>query len=574
MHTEKLKSTISKALGQARVPLVFKNGKIINVFTSEIIPADIAIFDGKIIGIGDYEGDTEIDLAGQYVAPGLIDAHVHMESAMSTPGQFARAVLPRGVTSVIADPHEIANVQGLAGIEFMIASSQGTPLDAYFMLPSCVPATPFESAGAILKAQDLAELMDHPQVLGLGEMMDYPGLLTQRKDILEKLLLASGKIIDGHSPMLTGKDLNAYVAAGVQTDHEASTLDEVMERIRLGMYILIRQGSAAKDLPQLLPAITKDNLGQFLFCTDDKHPKDLLEEGSIDYNIRLAIQLGLAPMDAIKIASLHAARCYGLKGKGAIAPGYDADLVLLDDLENFHVTSVYKAGKLVAKDGQALFDVTEEIPPALKNTVHIQPVTQADLKIKIQENQARVIGIREGSLLTDCQIRQVSTREGYFDYDKDGILKLAVIERHKASGNIGLGLIENFGLRNGAIATTIAHDSHNMIVIGDNDEDMLLAIKEVTRIQGGIALISGGQVLQSLALPIGGILSDQPIEKTDRLLQEMAQIAHEKLDVQDHIDPFMTLSFMALPVIPRLKLTDQGLFDVDSFTFIPISEEI
>lgn len=568
-----IQNLILKARGDEKSELVLKNAKIINVFTNEIIEGDLAIDKGYIVGIGQYEGEMEIDLNGKYLSPGFIDGHVHIESSMSSPSQFARAIVPRGVTSIIADPHEIANVKGTDGIKYIIDESKTVPLDVYIMLPSCVPSTNFENAGAILEAEDLKELMGEETVLGLGEMMNYPGVISGDEKVVEKLALFKDKVIDGHGPAIDGKDLNAYVAAGIATEHECSTLEEVINRVRLGMYILLREGSAAKDLRNIIKAVNKENLRRFLFCTDDKHPEDLINEGTIDFNIKLAIKEGIDPIDAIKMATLNAAECYRLKGKGAIAPGYIADLVVIDNLEDFNILKVFKNGKLVAENKKALFDTRIHLPRHMIDTVKIKDVTIEDLQIPMKSNKANVIGVIENSLVTEKIVEEVKIVNGYFDYSDNDILKLVVIERHFATGNIGVGLIKNFKLKNGAIGSTVGHDSHNMIVVGDNDEDILLAIKELEKIGGGLTIISKGRVLKSLPLEIGGIMTSRPIEETNSILKEMIHLSHNELKVNENIDPFMTLAFMALPVIPKLKLTDMGLFDVEKFDFIDISQE-
>jgi len=568
-----VKNLILKARGVEKSDLVLKNCKIINVFSNEIIEGDVAIDKGYIVGIGQYEGEKEIDLSGRYLSPGFIDGHVHIESSMSSPSQFARVIVPRGVTSIIADPHEIANVKGIEGIKYIIEDSKRVPLDVYVMLPSCVPATNFENAGAILEAQDLKELMDEETVLGLGEMMNYPGVIFLDEKVIEKLVLFKDRVKDGHGPMIDGKDLNAYVAAGIMTEHECSTAEEVLNRLRLGMYILLREGSAARDLRNIIKVVNKDNLRRFLFCTDDKHPEDLINEGTIDYNIKLAIRGGIEPIDAIKMATLNAAECYGLKEKGAIAPGYIADLVVIDNLEDFNIVKVFKNGKLVAENNQALFDTTIHLPKNMVDSVRIRDVKVEDLQIPMKSNKANIIGVVENSIVTEKIVDEVNLVNGYFDYSNDDILKLVVVERHFATGNIGVGLIKNFKLKNGAIGSTVGHDSHNMIVVGDNDEDILAAIKELEIIGGGLTMVSRGKVLKSLPLEIAGIMTSRPIEETNRILKEMIDLSHKELKVNENIDPFMTLSFMALPVIPKLKLTDMGLFDVEKFEFIDISLE-
>ena len=572
----KIRRRIDIANGKENAELVLKNAKTINVFSNEIIDGDIAIDGGKIIGVGSYSGEKEIDLDGKYVTPGFIDGHVHMESSMVSPTQFARAIVPRGTTTIVTDPHEIANVRGLDGIRYMIQASEALPLDVYFMIPSCVPATPFENSGAVLKAKELSELIDHKRVLGLGELMNYPGVIGKDPNVIDKVELAHnyGKIIDGHAPEILGKELTAYVSAGVLTEHECSTPEEMIERIRLGMYILIRQGSAARNLEALIKGVTPENMRRCLFCTDDKHPEDILSDGHIDNNVRLAIKLGLDPISAIKMATINAAECYGLKSKGAIAPGYDADLLVLDSLEDLNVLKVFKDGKLVGQDKQALFDVEEMDISRVMDTVNTDVVEAKSLNIKLKSEKVKVMKLLPHSLVTEAVARAVRVCEGNFEYDNDAdILKLAVIERHKKTGNIGLGLVEGFKLKAGAIALTIAHDSHNIIVIGDNDLDMAIAINELARVGGGITIASKGQVIDTLELPIAGLMSDKPMEVVNEKLKSMLKFAYEELGVSREIDPFMTLSFLALPVIPELKLTDMGLFDVTRFEFTSLEIE-
>ncbi len=563
------------ARGVEKAELVIKNANIINVFTNEVIKGDVAIDGGIIVAIGQYSGKEEVDLKGKYLSPAFIDSHVHIESSKVTPGQFAKAVVPRGVTTIIADPHEIANVKGIEGIEYMLDESENIPLDVYIMLPSCVPATPFESAGAVLEAGDLERVIDRERVLGMGEMMDYVGVVSGEKKVLEKIDLArkKGKIIDGHGPMISGKELNAYVAAGIKTEHECSTVKEMVERLRLGMYIHIREGSAARNLKELIKAVNKDNLSRIMFCTDDKEPSDLLINGSIDNNIRLAIREGIDPIDCIKMASLNPAQAYGLKDKGAIAPGYWADLVVIDNLMDFKILMVFKEGKLVAESYMPLFRVPESTNTSMKNTVVIKDIKEEDLRLNIPSDKVNVIKIIPDSLITEKVVREVgkeiTVENGEFIKGKD-ILKVAVIERHKATGRIGLALVEGFGLENGAIASTIAHDSHNIIVIGDRDSDMILAVEELKRLGGGIALAQEGKIIGALQLEIAGLMSDKPLEEVKKGLDEIFNMAYDRLKVNRNIEPFMILSFLALPVIPSLKVTDLGLFDVDKFKFIDV----
>lgn len=571
MNKARLKDFIKKSQATSKAEIVLKNGNIINVFTGEIIKADIAIDSGIIIGIGNYAGQKEIDLEDKYISPGFIDSHVHIESSMSSPSEFAKIIVPKGVTTIIADPHEIANVKGIQGIEYIINDSKSLPLDVYIMLPSCVPATDFENSGAILEAEDLKLLKDNESILGLGEMMNYPGVINGDDKVIDKLILFKDKIIDGHGPMISGKDLNAYIMGGIKTEHECSTIDEVNDRLRLGMHILIRQGSAAKDLKNIISAVNKDNLRRFMFCTDDKHPEDLIKEGTIDFNIKLAIKSGIEAVDAIKMATINSAECYGLKDIGAIAPGYKADLVVIDNLDDFNILKVFKDGKLVGQDNKALFKTKEYIARNLMNSVNIKRVKKQDIQIKMETNKANVISVRENSLITEKAVREVSLSDGCFQYSDEDILKLVIVERHKATGNIGVGLIENIRLKNGAIGSTIGHDSHNIIVVGDNDEDILAAIDQLEKIGGGITIVSNGQVIKSLELEIGGLMTSKPIEETNNTLKEMIHISYERLNVNKNIDPFMTLSFMGLPVIPKLKLTDMGLFDVEKFDFIEVN---
>lgn len=572
MKTE-IKKKIDLAYGRMKPELVLKNARIVNVFSHEIVDGDIAIHEGEIVGIGNYFGEKEIDVEGRFVAPGLIDGHVHIESAMVSPPQFARAVVPRGTTTIIADPHEIANVKGLEGIKYMMEASEGLPLNAYFMLPSCVPATSFETSGAELLAEDLKELIGNERILGLGELMNYPGVIAGDDDIVDKIQLSKehSKIIDGHGPEIKNKELNAYVAAGVLTEHECSTVEEMMNRLRLGMYILVRQGSAARNLKELVRGLKRENMRRCLFCTDDKHPEDILLTGHIDNNVRLAIKNGIDPISAIQMATINAAECYGLKKLGAIAPGYIADIIIIDDLKDFNVLQVFKNGRLVAENKEPLFNVKDFDNSNVVDTVRIKPVTKDDLRIKNHTDIANVMRLSSHSLFTQRVVRKISTKDGEFvNNEKLDILKLAVIERHNATGNIGLGLVEDFRLKNGAIALTIAHDSHNLIVIGDNDEDMLLAIDKVAKVGGGITIASKGEILKTLELPIAGIISDEPMEVVNEKLKEMLKIAYEHLNVNKDIDPFMTLSFLALPVIPEIKVTDLGLFDVSRFDFMDL----
>lgn len=572
---KEIKNIIDAAMSRKKSDLVLKNCKIVNVFTQEIIEGDLAIHSGKIVGIGNYNGEVEIDIYGKYVAPGLIDSHVHIESSMVSPNQFARTIVPRGTTTIIADPHEIGNVCGLEGIKYMIDTSEETPLDIYFMMPSCVPATSFENSGATLERDELSKFINHDRVLGLGEVMNYPAVIKGEDKILDKIELAieNNKILDGHGPEILGKDLNAYVASGIKTEHECSTLEEMLDRLRRGMYISIRQGSAARNLESLIRGVTPQNMRRCTFCTDDRHPEDILVKGHIDNNVRLAIKNGINPIDSIIMATLNSAECYGLKNVGAIAPGYKADLIVFDDLKEFNISKVFKNGKLVAKDKKALFKVGDHDFSKVTDTVNVKKFDIKDLKIKLDGDIANVIRLLPYSLVTEKVTRKVNVdKDGYFEHHEDlDLLKIVVVERHNKTGNIGFGLVENFKLKQGAIASTIAHDSHNIVVIGDNDEDIFNAINEVINVNGGITISSNGKILKTLKLPIAGLMSNLCMEEVDYELKEMHKIAYEKLKVNKEIDPFMTLSFLALPVIPEIKVTDKGLFDVTKFDFIDIS---
>ncbi len=569
MKESKTKNLIEVATGRKKADLVIENCNVINVFSQEIIYGKLAISQGVFIGIGDYEGTEVIDGEGKYVVPGLIDSHVHIESSMGSPYQFARAVMPRGTTTVISDCHEIANVKGVEGIKYMIDSSENLPLDVYIMLPSCVPATRFETSGAVLEAEDLEELMQHERVLGLGELMNYQGVVFTDEGIMKKLELTDNyhKIVDGHGPIIKEKELNAYSLAGVKTDHECSNHKEVLDRLRNGIYTAIREGSAAKNLLDLVGAVNPFNERRFTFCTDDRHPKDILVEGHIDNNIRLAIRAGVSPITAIRMATLNSAECYGLKNLGAIAPGYIADFIIVDNLTDFNVLKTFKKGKQVKEDWYTSIKEDKRLLEMVSNSVNIKDFAEEDLKIKLSSSSAKVIKIMDHSLFTENATRQVSIdKNGYYVHNKAmDILPIYVFERHKGTGNIAKGLIEGYGLKNGAIASTIAHDSHNLIVIGDNTMDVKIAVEKIIDIGGGLVIVKDGEVRGCLPLDIGGIMSSEDLETVSRGHEELNKIAMEELKINESVNAFMTLAFMALPVIPELKITDQGLFDVIKF---------
>ncbi|MFC0186838.1 adenine deaminase [Fictibacillus aquaticus] len=571
MDKNALKRRIDAASKRIPADLIIKNGKIIDVFNLETIEADVAIIDGYIAGIGSYKDATEIvDAAGRYISPAFIDAHVHIESSMVTPKEFAKVLLAHGVTTVITDPHEIANVSGTKGISFMLQQSEGLPLDVRVMLPSCVPATQFENAGATLDAESLHPFYAHHRVLGLAEVMDYPAVLNGKEDMLNKLLSVShnAAIIDGHGAGLDADGINVYASAGITTDHECTTAEEALDRIRRGLYVLIREGSVAKDLAALIPAVTPANASRFMFCTDDKHLDDLVAEGSVDHNVRLAIGHGMNPLQAIQLSSLNAARCYGLQEKGAIAPGYKADILLLDDLESIAISEVYVSGKRTASNGTYTGQdlPAAEPPETLTDSIHIHQITEKNLALNLDNgNSANVIEIIPNKLVTIKKKITVSDVPAV----KDDLLKIAVIERHHQTGNIGLGLVKGLLLKEGAIASTVAHDSHNLVVAGTNDRDMLAAISAIQEMKGGYVIVKNGEVLASVPLPISGLMSDKSFEQVnDEILTLKSKL--KELGFTGDFDPFLTMSFLTLPVIPEIKLTDMGLFDFSSFSHISL----
>lgn len=577
MDIKTLKRRIAVATGRETADLVIKNGKIIDVFNAEIIEGDVAIADGYIAGIGgtSYSGRKTIDAKGRYVSPAFIDGHVHIESSMVTPQEFAKVLLHHGVTTVICDPHEIANVAGAEGIQFMLDSSQNLPVDIFFMLPSCVPAVDFEHSGAVLNMERLRPFLSHPRVLGLAEVMNYPAVSHAEKTMIEKLLETTnaGKKIDGHAAGFTAQDLNVYMAAGIRTDHEATTVEEAKARLQKGMYVMIREGTAAKDLKRLIGAVNERNARRCLFVTDDKHLDDLIEEGSIDHNVRLAIQEGLDPITSIQIASLNAAECFGLHDKGAVAPGYQADLLLLDNLEEIHIVQVLKNGNSIWEDGKLLNfpQASLSIPNNLSSTVSFHPLSESDFAIPMKGKRANIIEIIPNSLITNHLVEEVAVnRAGHFEVSiTHDQLKLAVIERHKMTHLIGVGIVKGLGLSNGAIASTVGHDSHNLIVAGVEDKDMLLAANEIQKMQGGIIAVKDGEILAAIELPIAGLISTLSYSEVFAKLKELSR-GLETLGAAKNFNPLLTLSFLSLPVIPELKLTADGLFHVRKFEFIEV----
>ncbi|RWR04228.1 adenine deaminase [Siminovitchia fortis] len=572
---EMLEKRIDVAAKRVPADLVIKNGKVVNVFTKEIITEDIAIVDGYIVGTGTFEGYETVDASGKFVVPGFIDGHVHIESSMVIPSEFSNVVLPHGVTTVVADPHEIANVSGTAGIDFMLEASEGIPLEVLLMLPSCVPATPFENSGATLEHSDLEPYYSHPRVIGLGEVMDYPSVLYKDDKMLDKIVDASAKekCIDGHASGIDAGGINVYMASGIRTDHECVTAEEALVRMRKGMYVMLREGSAAKDLVTLLKAVNEQNARRCLFVTDDKHLDEIIDEGSIDFNVKTAIREGVDPLTAVQMATLNAAECFGLKTKGAIGPGYEADLLLLNDLEKVDIERVYKGGRLVAKNGDVIRPAKPSVTPPsiITGSINISSVSLEDLKVKMSEgNMANIIEIRPKMIVTKHLVEEVDVIDGHFQpsVEKDQ-LKIAVIERHYRTGNIGLGVIKGLGIKNGAIASTVAHDSHNIVAAGTNDEDLLKAIQMTADMKGGLAVVEGGNLIASLPLPVSGLMSDMEYRVINERIHELNG-ALKKIGCSMEFKPFITLAFLALPVIPELKLTDNGLFDVKTFQHIDI----
>lgn len=577
---KQLKRLIDVAAGRSPADLRIANCRIVDVFNKEIFEGDVLVSDGRIAGFGKEgfpEAERTVDANGRYLVPGFIDSHVHIESSHCSPGEFARLVVPCGTTTVIADPHEICNVCGIDGLDYMLEASEGLPLQVFMMIPSCVPATPFENAGATMLADSIATRIDHPRVLGLGELMDYFGVVNADDAILDKLMVTrkAGKSVDGHSPAITGSDLDAYSASGVRTDHECDTPEELHERIRRGMYVLLRQGSACRNVLNLLGGVTDGNERRCLFCTDDRQPKSIIEEGHIDNNIRLAVGGGLDPLSAIRIATINSAECFGLRDRGAIAPGYRADFSLIDDLEKFHMHQVFIGGELIAQEGKYLFENPHVEPKNVNGRMQVADFSADRLRLPLKSSHVHTIDIIPGGVVTSLGDAIVSrSPQGTWMHDPmQDVVKLAVVERHHGTGNVGVALIRNYGIKGGAIAMSIAHDSHNIIVVGDNDTDMVCAVEELIRLGGGVTMVKSGKVLDSLPLPIAGLMTDETGVYVNKMLNSMHKVALEELHVNPDVDPFMTLCFMALPVIPAVKLTDVGLFDVMRFKFIPIEIE-
>lgn len=562
MKNETLKKKlIDVAAGRDKAELVFKNVKYLNVFTNRFVTADVAITSGYVAGIGDYNGENEIDCTGKYLVPGFIDSHIHLESSIVSPKTFSRVVSAHGTTAVVTDPHEITNVLGADGIEYMLKATENLPIDVFFVIPSCVPASPFDENGAVINHLDTEKYMDNPRVLGLAEMMNFPGTVGGDGEIIKMILSAenSGKVTDGHAPGLGGKSLNAYAAAGVMSDHECTTAEEALEKLSLGQYIMIRQGTAGRNLEALVPLLNGDTYTRCLFATDDKHPGELSENGHIDYIIKKAISSGVKPEIAYKVASFNAAQYFNLPQRGAIAPGYIADMVLLDDIQNVEISAVYKNGKMPELTVKENSDVDSALNARARRTMNTAKITEKS--IGITKSSEKVIGLINGQIVTTDEGEAES-----IDIQND-ILKVCVVERHKNTGHIGRCYIKGYGLKSGAVATSIAHDSHNIIAVGTNDSDIVTAVNTIIDMGGGMVVVNNGSVVESLPLEIAGLMTDADIDYVNGKIDSLKQAAYS-IGVNKNIDPFMTLSFVSLPVIPHLKLTTLGVVDVDKFELL------
>ena len=571
---DSLKKLIDVAMGRVPADVVIKNCKVVNVFSGEIVEGNIAISDGKIAGMGEYEGKTVIDAQGRYAAPGFIDSHIHIESSYLSPEELGRLLVPHGGTTIMADPHEIANVCGEAGLAYMVEAGKRTVLDIKFELPSCVPATPFENAGAVLDAREIEKLIPSDDFVGLGEFMNFPGVIYNDEDVIDKLVAAKkqGKWIDGHGSGLEGHALNAYTSAGILADHECMTLEDMKDRLERGMYIMLRQGSACHNLRTMLKGVTPFNSMRCILCSDDRQPKTILEEGHLDNHLKICVEEGIDPVIAIRMATLNAAECFGLKDRGAIAPGYRADIVLLDDLKDFKVNRVLVEGQLVAEEGKYLPKMEKYDISPVKGSVVLKDFSKDKFKMNLKSNKVNVIGILPGGVVTEKLTAEIELDEnGEFVWNPDAdIVKTAVLERHHGTGNVACGFLKGYGIKEGAVALSIAHDSHNIIVVGVSDEEMEAAVNALVEQEGGIVLVKDGKVIESMPMPIAGLMSDQCGEWVDAKLTAIHEKAYSELGVSADVEPVMTLCFMSLIVIPSVKLTDTGLFDVTTFSFIPV----
>ena len=579
-HLDKriLSAMIDTAMHRIPADLVIRNCNVVDVCTGNIRKDSIAVTFGRIVGFGeDFTGKEEIDAHGAYAAPGLIDSHIHIESSYLSPEEFGRLVVPRGTMTVIADPHEIVNVYGLEGFSYMIHAASLTELSVRYMVPSCVPATPMEDSGASVNAFDMQWPMGDRHVPGLGEFMNYPGVINKEEDVLNKLLVAlnMNKVIDGHAPSLTGAPLDAYIAAGIKTDHECTTVEEMQERLQRGMYVLLRDGSACHDLQRLIPGITPYNYRRCLLCSDDRQPRTLLETGHIDNHLRILVRAGIDPVMAICMATLNAAECYNIEDRGVLAPGKRADIVLFDDLKDFNVRMVFSEGRKVAENGRYLLPFNRAPITSVRGSMHVKPFTVDQLKMHLNSDRVRAIGIIRDGVTTKSEIVTVRRdAEGDFIYDPaQDVVKIAVLERHHNTGKIGLGFLKGYGIRRGAVALSVAHDSHNVICVGVSNEEMYAAVQALIAQEGGFVLVENGEVIASLPLPIAGLMSDLTGEEVAERLKELHDDATQQLGVSDDIEPLMTLCFMSLIVIPDLKISTNGLFDVTKFAFVPLEAD-
>lgn len=574
MEKRDLKKLIDTSAGRIPADVVIKNCKVVDVYGGTISEGDVAICDNLIAGVGNYDGKKVIDAKGKYVAPGFIDSHIHIESSYLSPEELGRLIVPHGTTTIIADPHEITNVCGFKGVNYMLKAAEGTALNIQLMLPSCVPATPLEHSGAKIDAKDMVGPMQSDSILGLGEFMNFPGVVEGHDDVLDKLLVAKNqeKVIDGHSPGLVGNELNAYAAANIKTDHECSTVEEMHARISRGLYVMLRQGSACHNLKTLAKGVTPFNSKRCLLCTDDCQPKTILSSGHLDNSLRMCVEEGIDPIIAIQMATLNSAECYGLKDRGAIAPGLRADIVIMDNLKDFNVDLVLIEGKEVAVSGEYKLPISHYDISDTKGSFHIKDFSKERLRLTINSEKAHVINILPGGVVTSKEVVTINRDENNeFVYNpNEDVVKVAVVERHQNTGNVAVALLKGYGIKEGAIALSVAHDSHNIIVVGVNDDDMTFAVEELINQGGGFVLVKDKKVLESMAMPIGGLMSDKSGEWVDEKLTRIHQIAHEILNVSGDVEPIMTLCFMSLAVIPELKLTDMGLFDVTQFKFISI----